>query len=192
MKKEITTNERSMDIHQYREKVEELAKTDSPIVFYNSSADHAAVVMQTIVKNAQKNIDILAGDLSSLNCQSENFIIPIVNFILSGGKIRILLDEVKGNDLPKNELFDALKAFQDLEDYKEKVQIRKSLTSITIKGSDSSEKIHFTVSDSKAYRIENDTVNFTAKCCFNDPLQSQKLINTFDLVFLDNSHSISF
>lgn len=172
---------------KYLESVEDLAKEESEVVFFNSNYQHASIVMGTIFKFSKDNIKIFAGNLQYDFCQSDRYITELEKFIKRGNKIQILLDELDGDRLPESKISKILLRY--MLAFPEKMEIKKSIYSVV--DSVTEQKIHFTTSDDKIYRIENDTVNFTAKCCFNDEKQAKSLNEVFDDIFQNNEKSVS-
>lgn len=172
---------------KYLESVEELAREGSEVVFFNSNCQHASIVMGTIFKFSKDTINIFAGNLQHDFCQSERYITELEEFIKRGSKIQILLDELDGEQLPESKISKILLRYMFA--FPEKVIIKR--TNFNVVDDETDQKVHFTTSDNKTYRIENDTMNFTAKCCFNDQKQVSSLNDIFNNIFNSNEKSVN-
>lgn len=171
---------------KYLESVEDLAKENSSVVFFNSDFNHAAIVMGTIFKYSNDTLKIFAGNLQHDFCQSDRYIFELESFIKRGEKVQILFDELNGDKLPDSKISNILKKY--LIAFPHKIEIRKTM--VMVVDSKTKQKVHFTTADNKSYRIENDTVNFTAKCCFNDSEKAKSLNLLFDKIFQDANKSV--
>jgi hypothetical protein len=93
----------NLDLHAYRvmvlDAMEQATKTGKPVVFGNTGPAHAAVVLEVMLANATKTIDIVSGFL-----HASVWLVPAIDKLLSRGKdiqIRILLDELTDSTIPE-------------------------------------------------------------------------------------------
>lgn len=94
----------TIDLRAYKATVIEklrLSKGGEPQVFENSGPDHARIVLDVMVGDCSKTLDIVSGDLS----RDVWGVQWIKDFLARGGepaRIRVLLDEISGNEVPKS------------------------------------------------------------------------------------------
>lgn len=162
----------------YIKYIENLVLNNEPIIFQNSSSEHASAVMSSIFKYSKERVRILAGSLCGDVSSDEKYIQELRMFLNRNGKIQILLDDFNGklNPAVANVLSDAY-FFNPNQ-----VEIRQTDKKVT--NSANNQNIHFTVGDKKMFRLEEDTVKYFAKCSFNSPEISSILISSFDALFL--------
>ncbi|MDR1055668.1 MAG: hypothetical protein LBL90_07585 [Prevotellaceae bacterium] len=167
----------SLDINLiYKEKIEGLAKNKTDEVFYNSSEEHAQVVVNAIAKNAEHEIKILCCNMCSKISNNEDYLKSVKGF-LSGNKdrkIQILFTKYS-DEFPQKPIAGVFKEYAD------QVEIKKwdSAEKITLKG----EPVNFTVSDDRAYRMETDIEKRLAFGNFNNPEGAKNLSSVFDELF---------
>ncbi len=176
----------SMDL--YKNAVEALCLANSDFEFKNSSPEHAAIVITTMIKFAKKEVLIYDQDLSGdIALRSQDFFYAVKDFVQDGTKIlKIVIDRVDDEEGITKNFFSTLKQL-----YPKNVIIKKSndnfVNSIN-KINNNNISINFAVADSKAYRIEEsdnlkDYANRKAFCCFNEPKLSIALKRAFEEQF---------
>lgn len=174
------TIEYKQTLEEYAEFVASLANNNNGTVFYNTGKDHASIVMSNIFYNSNDTIRMLSGNLKGDICGSDTYLLGLFSFLRKEkSKIQIMLEEFDKNVININ-IFNALKYYKRV--YPSKVIIKKT-NSIFI-DDDNKEKVHFLVGDTSKYRIEYNTKNYLARCSFNNPKDSEYLINIFDDEFV--------
>lgn len=169
-------------IEEFRNSVENIALEKSDIILSNSGKDKAAIVLENIFKNTKEEIFVFANDLNNEVCGQSMYLLELQNLIkkLPKHNIKILLEKVPNSDS---------KAFQLLK--KNSIEI-KILNKADIFFHDfNNKRINFTIGDKRMFRLENDTNNFNALFCFNEPEISLQLSQIFKTNFESNSDYLS-
>lgn len=159
------------NISLYEKNIEDLATSNSSIVFDNKGSDHAEVVLRNIIKNANSKIFMYTGSLSGKTLESEKLSKELKSFLVKENTIFHIIHEE--DTLNTSSLFyKALQPF--IKDGK-----------VVIKKSNCQDKqgMHFCVADSKMLRLEIDKESFKALCSFNLPEESKKLEEKFESCF---------
>lgn len=164
-----------MEMNDYLDFVEGLAKCQKDQVFFNSGPEHAAIVFSQMFKTAQKDLKIFAGDLSG-EISNRDIYLKYLEFFLNkpDTKVEILLQsqEYVGKSF----------VFMVLNKFRNKVHLKVSPVEVQLKSQPESE-IHFTVADNRMLRIEVDTNKYIAECNFNNPEKAGKLTWLFNNLF---------
>ena len=168
------------DLSKYRDAVRELAETKSSLVFQNENANHASIVIETIIEFAKKEILVFDGVLDGgVSNRSQTFLKTLRDAAAVGKTIHFVVEERFPTDsdiqltlealsvkYPHVDVRFASKAFMD-----DVVRVRASL--------DLDQKIHFAVGDGESYRLEFPTKSRKAFCSFYDPELAGLLSNIF-------------
>lgn len=165
---------------EYAKLIFDLAENQTDQMFYNSSAEHAAIVHQALVKYASDYIDIFSGSLCSDISNNDEYC-SLVNDFLSqkdNSKINIILTNFNDN-------FYDTKIFKIFSMHKDKVTIKKFYGQFKYEGKEA----HFTISDDRSFRLETDVQNNMAFGNFNSSGQTLELKKFFDRTF--NSDLVS-
>jgi hypothetical protein len=173
----------SSDLDSYRKAVRTLAAARSPYLFQNATASHASVVIETILEFSKNEVfifdDQLSGDISE---KSPQFLNTLQQVVSPGANKRVSIVVERRNAKPSR-VEKTLKALYDAnpasisvrlaseEFYGALMETRERL------GID--EKIHFTVGDDRAFRLEIPPGARTAYCSFNGPKMAGALRNVF-------------
>ncbi|MDR0620139.1 MAG: hypothetical protein LBG17_09610 [Bacteroidales bacterium] len=160
----------------YKEKIERLAKDRTDEVFYNSSENHARVVVNAIAKNSEQYIKILCCSMCSDVSNNDEYVKSVKNFLSEDKdrKIKILFTKYDGN-------FPEKPIAQLLKQYTKQVEIKKWDADEEIKFKD--KPVNFTVADDRAYRMETDIEGKLAFGNFNNPEGAKNLSSVFDEAF---------
>jgi len=159
----------------YKKHIENLARNEESLVFKNSSARHASMVLSSIFGHSTEYLRIFAGTLNG-EVQNEEYITQMHLYLKGNGKLKILLDNYTQIN---TELLELFKKYNYLNP--DLVELKQTTQYIIDK--ETNERLHFTVGDSKMYRIENDITTRTATCSFNYPTLSVNLEKIFDKMF---------
>lgn len=169
-----------MTLEEYKKYILDTANNGTYSVFYNSSKEHASIVMGTIFKSSQNNVRIWAGKLNGEVSSDDYYISELKNFLERGGKVKIILDESSNEINPKLKNILALYRFLNPES----IEIKTTAVRVGLTSDDEAYKhVHFTVGDDRMYRLELFPDKYTAKGNFNDKKTSSDFIRVFDDVF---------
>lgn len=166
------------------EAVSKLAESDSPFMFDNKGAGHAAVVLANIFRYSKSEVCIYAKDMNGDISSRDIYKSALTLFLNQDNtKLKILLDEPPkfSNDVKKL-----------LHEHSENIEVRlanntfvNEMKSITVNDT----LYHFAVGDNKMIRMELDNKTHEAICSFNIPdtaslLKSvfEKYYNTFEKI----------
>jgi len=158
----------------YAEDIFRLAKGPEDKVFYNSSAEHAVIVHQALVKYATEYIYIFSSSMCSEISNNGEYIDYMREFLDGDAnrKIHIVLTDY-------NESFKAKPIAQLLAAYPSQVAIKQFGGKILYNG----QPAHFTVTDDRAFRLETNIKEHMAFGNFNAPEQAKPMRDTFEKIF---------
>ena len=175
---------KEVELDQYKKAVNNLAALKSSLVFNNSSPEHAAIVLSTMLKYSQNEFRVydndLSGDISELN---PDFFSNLSLFVEANKVVKIVIDslETSANTTAYTTLLSYKKMFPETvlisvanDEFKE------SIFEIYNK------KINFALGDKSFFRIEDSNSQGSQRkaiCCFNNPSVTQKLAQVFDRAF---------
>lgn len=148
-------------------------------MFTNCDEKHAIEVLIRLFEGAKDEIKIFAGCLCGDVPDDPRYIAALSDFIERGGKLIIMLNSFKRDKALSSNIFKRLAFYK-----KEGRQLDVLLTDAIpyIQDGDNRKDVHFTVCDSKAYRLETDTNTMSAVCDFNNPEIAGKYSDFFDKV----------
>ncbi|MCM1169746.1 MAG: hypothetical protein NC324_07405 [Bacteroides sp.] len=163
------------NISIYAANIFKLAEERKNELFYNSSAEHAGIVHQALVKNASDYIDIFCSNLCSEISNTPEYCRLVDDFLKQDAKhtISILLTDY-------TEAFTHTEIVGVLKKYPLQVTVKQYDGQVAYKN----RPVHFTVSDDRAFRLETDIEQRMAFGNFNAPKQAISLRDTFNRVFL--------
>ena len=158
----------------YATKIFQLAEEHTDEIFYNSSAEHAIIVHQALVKNASKYVCIFSSSMCSEISNNKEYCNFVDQFLKEDKEryIHILLTDCHEN-------FANMPIAQVLAKYPLQVIIKKYTGQVLY----NSKPVHFTVSDDRAFRLETDIERHMAFGNFNSTIQAQDLKKVFDQAF---------
>lgn len=158
----------------YAEEIFELAKGKKDELFYNSSAEHAVIVHQALMKTADKYVCIYSSSMCTEISNNHDYCNYIEAFLKGrkDRKINILLTDYT-NDFWNKEVG------KILSKYPQQVSVKKYDGTVYYKDT----PVHFTVTDDRAYRLETDIENHMAFGNFNSEEQAGTLKEVFDKMF---------
>lgn len=168
-------------VEEYRNFVSSLAKGEGVNrVFMNSDEDKALVVLVELFKSAKKIVRIFAANLCQHVGNQKDYIEALSDFIEKGGEVRILINKYDKETALQSDLYKRL-AFYKSEG--KPVFIKETTARPYYTNDESKKEVHFTIADSKGFRIETDTQKRTARCNFNNPDEAAGVIKFFDEEF---------
>lgn len=176
----MTNTNKSMEVNTtktsvYAEKIFSLAQDKKNEIFYNSSAEHAIVVHQALMKTAEKYVCIFSSSMCSEISNNTEYISYVRKF-LEGNKdryIRILLTDYTDEFLQT-------KIAKLFAHYPQQVQVKKYDGNVYYKNVPA----HFTVTDDRAFRLETDIEKHMAFGNFGSKEQACTLKEVFDKMFI--------
>jgi hypothetical protein len=176
-------------VEEYRNFVASLAKGEGVNrVFMNSDEDKALIVLVELFKSAKTIVRIFAANLCQHVGNQKDYIEALSDFIERGGEVRILINDYNRNHILQSDLYKRL-AYYVSE--KKPVFIRETTVKPYYANDESKKEVHFTIADSKGFRIETDTDKRTARCNFNSPEEADGVIKFFDEVFEKSAQDIN-
>lgn len=158
----------------YAEKIFRLAEEKTDELFYNSSADHAIIVHQALVKNATDYVDIFSSSMCSEISNNPEYCRLVEAFLKADKRHRI---NIVFTDYEEG--FTTMPIAKALLKYPLQVRIRRFDGQALYK----EKPAHFTVSDDRAFRLETDIEQHMAFGNFNSPKQATDLKGLFDKIF---------
>ena len=135
-----------MDLAEYREHVRALAMRRDGQPVYNATAEHASIVIESLLSNARRSIDILTGTLNPRVYGRDPVIQEAQLFLLTSpeNRIRIILEEDWPSVRMMHPLLVALKLFKN-------VDVKLATRDVQRRYG-----FHFIVTDNDNYRFESD------------------------------------
>ena len=166
----------------YKDYIKYVAENRKNEMVYNSSAEHAIVVLSELIKNAKHYVHIVCKNMDPAVTNDECYLEAVESFLEneSSKELSILLTD-SYNSSQKSEIFELLKR------YPKKVVVRSLENKIQITSKD--RPINWTVSDDTAYRIEIDIDNCIAVGNFNDSAMAKRYNDHFKRFFTDDNLS---
>lgn len=157
----------------YAKKIFQLAKDKTNEVFYNSSSEHAIIVHQALVQNAENYVYIFSSSMCSEVSNNPEYVEIMSRFLDNyNHNIKIILTDYS-ESFPDNPIA------QILAHHGGQVEIKKFDGKVMYKDN----PVHFTVSDDRAFRLETDIEKRMAFGNFNSPNQAKALKEIFESVF---------
>ena len=158
----------------YAEKIFQLAKDKTDEVFYNSSSEHAIIVHQALVQNAESYVYIFSSSMCSEVSNNTEYVEIVKNFLSNNQNhnIKIILTDYS-EDFPKSPIAEVLAK------HSKQVEIKKYDGKVMYNGN----PVHFTISDDRAFRLETNIEKRMAFGNFNSPHQAKGLKEIFNTIF---------
>lgn len=171
----------------YRDFVSLLAKNEENRVFLNSDEEHALDVLVQLFKISNKHIRIFAGCLCKHVGNMSEYIIALSEFIERNGVLDILLNAYDENSAKTSNLYKRLAYYKAMG---KPINVKKTSVHPYLNGDPDKKEVHFTIGDSKSYRIETDVEARTAECNFNNPPVAKVTEDFFDKLFNSDESTI--
>jgi hypothetical protein len=171
-----------IDLKAYRDSVGVLARLNSDFVFHNNTAEHAAIVMEAIIRHAKERVrifeDELCGDLLDKN---ELLLDSIEEKVGRRMRVDIVLQKNLGNR-GKNERVTRLLSIADANpDY---LVVRTASPAFVKSITEINGSLSFvSVGDKSSFRLENAAVPRKALCSFKGPVVAGLIAKKFDAQF---------
>lgn len=171
----------------YRDFVSLLAKSGEDRVFLNSNEDHALDVLVQLFKISNKHIRIFAGCLCKHVGNMPEYIIALSEFVERNGVLDILLNSYDENSAKTSNLYKRLAYYKAMG---KPINVKKTSVRPYLNDDPDKKEVHFTIGDSKSYRIETDVEARTAECNFNNPPIAKATEDFFDELFNSENSTI--
>lgn len=158
----------------YADEIFKLAEAKKDEMFYNSSAEHAVIVHQALMKTAEKYVCIYSSSMCSEISNNSDYCRYMQHFLDGDNsrKINILLTDYTNSFWKQN--IGIL-----ISKYPNQVTVKKYSGNVYYKDA----PVHFTVTDDRAFRLETDIEKHMAFGNFNSEEQAEALKNVFDKMF---------
>ncbi len=158
----------------YAENIDFLAANKKDEEFFNSSEAHAQIVLSSMVKYSNKDVNIYCGNMCTDVSNDPTYLKEIKSFLDDrNGTINVLLCDYN-DSFKEKEIYKLLSAYIPL-----KVKVKKTKKVLLF----NNKPVHFTISDSSAFRLETDIDAKMARGNFNDPNSAIKLNEYFFTLF---------
>ena len=147
-----------MNLQEYREFVRSQALRSEGDAFFNSSIDHASVVVENLFSIAKKEISILSGSFNPRVYGREDIIREARFFLAmsSNNRLRIILESDSEPDRTVHPFFKACCEFSNLELKVAPPELQERYN------------FHFIVVDDRSFRYENNEDKPAAIAVFGD------------------------
>lgn len=168
----------TISLSEYEAALSQLAERRESHVFYNEGNEHALIVFKTIFDNAQKEVYIVAKDLTNAEVSNDPQYIESLRAFLErdGAKLNVMLTSFDNDIALEKPIF---KTIYESPAYKKgNVQVY-NLNGKKFKDGDN--VVHFCFADGQMYRIETDTENRKARGNFNDCDVANSLLANFNI-----------
>lgn len=157
----------------YREEVERLACERTGEPFYNSSIDHAAVIVEKMFRHADHEVCIVSSHLNA-RVFGRDEVVEEAQAFLGNGKHRI---RVVIEDGPET-LSEGHGLIREFARHPGSVSIRRMPEQVRGKID-----YHFAVADGDSYRFEPDKSKWEAVAAFGDPKGAENLKKVFNVIW---------
>ena len=150
--------------------VDGAARKSDGKLFLSASLDHAAVIVQRMIADAQKSISVLSGNPNRRVYGSERVLESTHDFLIEDGhRMRVLLEE-------ENESYH--RGHEFLVRFKNDPRLEVRLVSANAM---SRYKFHFMIADDDTYKFEPYKTRFSAIVAFGNSKGASRLIEVFEL-----------
>lgn len=145
----MTTN---FDLRSYRTMLlaamAEARADGAPATFSSTGLAHAGVVLEVMIEDSSKSLDVISGFLNRSAWSSNS----LRGFLRRGGRLRVLLDEVPSGELPTDS------ALWEIQ-HEEHVQVRRLNRPLGM---------HLCIADGQHVRLEHEQRSCEATVTFHD------------------------
>lgn len=162
--------EKTPELQEYEDWLQNLADKRMCTPVFNEGKEHAAILLKTIFKNADKYVYIYCCCLRDELTGIEDYHEALEAYIKKGKKIHVLLND------PNVDLNRPI--FQLIG--RENIKILDETKIELIDKALNKQNVHFTLADDCIYRMEYDIENFKALASFNDKRVGEVLKNAFE------------
>ena len=145
-----------MELDEYRRYVQELASKHDGTPIFNSSLDHASIVVERLFSEAGQQIDVLSGNLNA-RVYGRNRVIDAAQGFLgtsANNRLRIILEQDSSADRAVHPFFRACAEHPGVELRIAPPAVRDSY------------EFHFVLTDGNNYRFEDDKTKSAAIAAF--------------------------
>lgn len=164
----------------YRAEVERFASERTGDPFYNSSLEHAAVIIEKMFAHARNEVCIISSHLNARVFGRDEVVDEVQAFLGNANhKVRIILED------DFSALSDGHELLRELRKHTDNVEVRQLSD-----GLKDVVKYHFTLVDEDSYRFEPDKSKWEAVAAFGDVASASKLKSIFDSIW-GNSRPVS-
>ena len=154
----------------YRIDVERLAQERTGEPFYNSSIDHAAVIIEKIFRHAKSDVSIITKRLNGRVFGQDEVTQELEGYLSDAGhKVRILLED-DPSVLSEGHAF-----VRVLKNHPQSFEVKR-LSTEALPHVD----YHFTLADDDTYRFEPNKNEWVAVAAFGDLKGAERLRSVFD------------
>ncbi|WP_434613227.1 hypothetical protein [Azospirillum sp. B2RO_4] len=160
---------------RYREQVQSYAEYGrsgrASLPVFNRSVGHAAIIIEILFRESEKEVDILTGCLNQDVYGKSEVISACRDFLIKGGRVRVLVERFEEFSINDHPMILGISdvAGQGCFDVRFVPEERQSLYTY-----------HFAVSDGKSYRMEGDRTKTEAIAQFGDVQISGSLVERFN------------
>lgn len=168
------------ELLMYRDFIRKLSEESDERIFLNKGPEHAKIVLEQIFKQSKNIIRIFAGNLCRTVGNELEYISALSDFIINGGKVKILLNDYKEELAKGCNLYMRLAYFKSIG---KDIIVKKTNAKPYRKSDPEQKEIHFTIGDDKAYRIETDIYERKAEGSMNLPKVAIPMVEFFDDLF---------
>lgn len=153
-------------LSDYKKHVERMFDEGSSIMFTNRDRDHAAILISTLFTHAKNEVVVLCRNLDSEFYERDGVKDAILDAINRGVKVTFRVQE----EPEKTDLVEKLR----------QNNVPNIDFAVCKPGSRAANcKFNFTVTDSKAFRLEEDRTQHAAIACANNPEVAKDILSVF-------------
>jgi hypothetical protein len=161
----------------YRDEVERLARERTGAPFYNSSIDHAAVIVEKMFRHAAEEVCIISNHLNARVFGQEEVIFEADAFLSNANnRLRIILED-DVSMLSEGHPFARI-----MRSHPHGYEIRQMSPKMR-----ELVKYHFTLADRDSYRFEPDKAKWEAVASFGDNEGAANLRSAFEAIWNDST-----
>lgn len=155
-------------LEKYKESIEFLASENIDYPIPNHNEDHAAIIIESIIKHSKNRINIYCKNLNGLIMSKNKLFESLKNFLREGGEVRIVSDDPS----------DCHKAFKDLNDLNDNLKISKSSEAFKDLVKNKIENVeYFFLGDTRMSRLEYNNTNHAAICNFGSSSEVKRVLD---------------
>lgn len=160
---------------EYRKQIDNLINKSDGEVALNGSTSHASMVIERMLARSLSEVRILTKKLDPLIYDDETLQRSALDFLKSGKKLHILVEEFSMQEKQSSAFLDRLKLAGDIEVRQVPEKLREPI------------EINFSLMDERGFRIEKDESGATAVVSFGNKTVNSRLLSLFDKVWVTST-----
>lgn len=175
-----------VNIQEFKKAVDLLAKKQESYPIKHYGGEQSAIVLGTIFKYSEDVVKMFVGDLKGDVSNHDFYIEQFKNFIVRGGKIKVLIQD--DANVQRSKVKELLDMYSSM---KASINIIETNRKFVIEENGEEKEIHFAIGDNKYIRIEDDIEKYSGVASFNSPEIVKMLDTQFEAIYQEAKDEIT-